>query len=71
MRGAAHAASFLATHVRVVKAAPATREDFAASPNVSFFNTGIGLGAIIGGKVIDLAACRSWDSSQLSRLAAR
>jgi DHA1 family inner membrane transport protein len=53
--GAAHAASFLANHVRVITAAPASREDFATLPNVSVFNTGIGLGAIIGGKVIDLA----------------
>lgn len=53
--GAAHAGSFVANHVRVIKAAPEGREDFAASLNVSVFNTGIGLGAVIGGKVIDLA----------------
>jgi hypothetical protein len=53
--GTAHAASFLANHVRVIKASLAGREDFAASLNVSFFKTGIGLSAIIGGKVIGVA----------------
>jgi predicted MFS family arabinose efflux permease len=53
--GGAHAACFVANHVRVIKAAPAGHEDVAASFNVSVFNTGIGLGAIIGGRVVDLA----------------
>ncbi len=53
--GAAHAAGFVANHVRVIKAAPDEHRDLAASLNVSVFNTGIGLGAIVGGQVIDRA----------------
>ena len=52
--GAAHAASFVSNHVRVMTAAPKGSEALAASLNVSVFNTGIGLGAIVGGKVIDV-----------------
>lgn len=51
--GAAHAASFVANHVRVIKAAPAGYEDIAASLNVSVFNAGIGMGAVVGGRLID------------------
>ncbi|GAB7544064.1 hypothetical protein CS8_037360 [Cupriavidus sp. 8B] len=49
--GAAHAASFVANHVRVIKAAPVGYEDIAASLNVSVFNTGIGMGAIVRGRL--------------------
>lgn len=52
--GAAHAASFVANHVRVMTAAPKGSEALAASLNVSVFNTGIGLGAFVGGRVIDV-----------------
>jgi predicted MFS family arabinose efflux permease len=51
--GAAHAASFVANHVRVIKAAPAGYEEIAASLNVSVFNAGIGMGAVVGGRLID------------------
>lgn len=53
--GASHAASFVSNHVRVMKAAPPGSDTLAASLNVSVFNTGIGLGAIVGGRVIDLS----------------
>jgi predicted MFS family arabinose efflux permease len=53
--GAAPSACFVANQVRVIKAGPTGREDLAACFNVSVFNTGIGFGAIIGGKVIDVA----------------
>ncbi|WP_434054431.1 MAG: MFS transporter [Roseibium sp.] len=49
--GVAQSASFVANHVRVIQAAPHS-QDLAASLNVSVYNVGIGLGAIIGGEVI-------------------
>ncbi|GJH28989.1 MFS transporter [Caballeronia novacaledonica] len=51
--GAAHAAGFVTNHVRTIRSAPPALQDFAASVNVSIFNAGIGLGAVVGGKVID------------------
>ncbi|MDD2046301.1 MFS transporter [Pseudomonas putida] len=50
--GAAQAALFLVSHVRLIKAAPQAPA-FAASLNIAGANLGIGLGAIIGGRVID------------------
>ncbi|MDD2056522.1 MFS transporter [Pseudomonas sp. GD03860] len=50
--GAAQAALFLVSHVRVIKAAPQAPA-FAASLNIAGANLGIGLGAVIGGRVID------------------
>lgn len=50
--GIAQSASFVANHVRVIKAVPEAPE-LAASLNVSVCNVGIGLGAVIGGGVID------------------
>lgn len=49
--GTAQAASFVANHVRVINAAPHS-QDLAASLNVSVYNVGIGLGALVGGEVI-------------------
>ncbi|CAN7396436.1 MULTISPECIES: MFS transporter [unclassified Variovorax] len=51
--GTAHAAGFVATHVRVMKAAPVGQEALAAALSVTFFNTGIAGGALVGGQVID------------------
>lgn len=53
--GAAHAAGFVTNHVRTIRSAPAALQDLTASLNVSIFNAGIGLGAVVGGKVIDAA----------------
>lgn len=50
--GAAQAALFLVSHVRLIKAAPQAPA-FAASLNIAGANLGIGLGAVIGGRVID------------------
>ncbi|MBD8495868.1 MFS transporter [Pseudomonas syringae] len=50
--GVAQAALFLVCHVRIMKAAPQAPA-FAASLNVAGGNLGIGLGALIGGRVID------------------
>ncbi|PWB35610.1 MFS transporter [Pseudomonas sp. SDI] len=50
--GASQAALFLVSHVRVIKAAPQAAA-FAASLNIAGANLGIGLGALIGGRVID------------------
>lgn len=50
--GMAQAALFMVSHVRVMKAAPQAAA-FAASLNISGANLGIGLGAILGGSVID------------------
>ncbi|MBH3427668.1 MFS transporter [Pseudomonas alkylphenolica] len=50
--GATQAALFLVSHVRLIKAAPQAPA-FAASLNIAGGNLGIGLGAIIGGRVID------------------
>ena len=50
--GMAQAALFLVSHVRLIKAAPQAPA-FAASLNVAGGNLGIGLGAIIGGRVVD------------------
>ena len=46
------AALFIVSHVRVMKAAPGASA-FAASLNISGANLGIGVGALIGGRVID------------------
>ncbi|MNT91997.1 putative arabinose transporter [compost metagenome] len=43
---------FLVSHVRLIKAAPQAPA-FAASLNIAGGNLGIGLGALIGGRVID------------------
>lgn len=50
--GATQAALFLVSHVRVIKAAPSAPA-FGASLNIAGGNLGIGLGAVIGGQVID------------------
>lgn len=52
MWGISQAALFIVCHVRLMKAAPEAPA-FAASLNISGANLGIGLGAIIGGHVID------------------
>lgn len=46
------AALFLVSHVRLIKAAPQAPA-FAASLNIAGANLGIGLGAMVGGRVID------------------
>ena len=50
--GIAQAALFIVCHVRLMKAAPEAPA-FAASLNISGANIGIGLGAVVGGNVID------------------
>ena len=50
--GIAQAGLFIVCHVRVMKSAPEAPA-FAASLNISGANTGIGIGAIVGGYVID------------------
>ncbi|WP_312299899.1 MFS transporter [Stutzerimonas nitrititolerans] len=50
--GITQAALFLVSHVRLMKTAPETPA-FGASLNISGTNLGIGLGAIVGGHVID------------------
>lgn len=50
--GIAQAALLLVSHVRVMKSAPSAPA-FAASLNISGANLGIGLGAFVGGHVID------------------
>ncbi|PTU00037.1 MFS transporter, partial [Pseudomonas sp. HMWF031] len=50
--GITQAALFLVSHVRLMKAAPEAPA-FAASLNIAGANLGIGLGAMIGGRVID------------------
>ncbi|WP_296187051.1 MFS transporter [Pseudomonas sp. UBA1879] len=50
--GVTQAALFLVSHVRLMKAAPQAPA-FAASLNIAGANLGIGLGAIVGGRVID------------------
>jgi predicted MFS family arabinose efflux permease len=50
--GFAQGASFVINQVRVMKAAPADAQAFAASLNVSVCNVGIGLGAIVGGRAV-------------------
>jgi MFS transporter, DHA1 family, inner membrane transport protein len=50
--GVTQAALFLVSHVRLMKAAPQAPA-FAASLNIAGANLGIGIGAIIGGRVID------------------
>ncbi|OZI79621.1 MFS transporter [Bordetella genomosp. 2] len=50
--GIAQAAMFIVNHVRLMKAAP-DAPAFAASLNISGANIGIGIGALVGGLVID------------------
>ena len=50
--GIAQAALFIVCHVRLMKSAPEAPA-FAASLNISGANIGIGLGAVVGGHVID------------------
>lgn len=50
--GITQSALFLVSHVRLMKAAPQAPA-FAASLNIAGANLGIGIGAIIGGRVID------------------
>ncbi|XVN16450.1 MFS transporter [Pseudomonas corrugata] len=50
--GVTQAALFLVSHVRLMKAAPQAPA-FAASLNIAGANLGIGLGAMVGGRVID------------------
>ncbi len=50
--GITQAALFLVSHVRLMKVAPQAPA-FAASLNIAGANLGIGLGAMIGGRVID------------------
>jgi predicted MFS family arabinose efflux permease len=52
--GFAQGASFVVNQVRVMKAAPDHAQAFAASLNISVCNVGIGLGAIVGGRAVDL-----------------
>lgn len=58
MWGAAHAAGFVTNHVRTIRSAPTSLQDLTASLNVSIFNAGIGMGAVIGGRVIDTVGLR-------------
>lgn len=62
--GITQAALFLVSHVRVMKAA-AGAPAFGASLNISGANLGIGLGAIVGGQVIE-----SWGLATLGYAAA-
>ncbi len=64
--GAAQAALFIVCHVRLMKAAPQAPA-FAASLNISGANIGIGVGAIVGGGVIDTFGLPSlgWASSSI------
>ena len=50
--GVTQAALFLVSHVRLMKVAPHAPA-FAASLNIAGANLGIGLGAMVGGRVID------------------
>ncbi|MCF5355094.1 MFS transporter, partial [Pseudomonas syringae] len=50
--GVTQAAMFLVSHVRLMKAAPHAPA-FAASLNIAGATLGIGLGAMVGGHVID------------------
>ncbi|WP_235567210.1 MFS transporter [Lysobacter sp. Root604] len=50
--GVTQAALFIVSHVRVMKAAPGASA-FAASLNISGANLGIGVGALVGGRVIE------------------
>ena len=50
--GVSQAAMFLVSHVRLMKVAPHAPA-FAASLNIAGANLGIGLGAMVGGRVID------------------
>ncbi len=50
--GMTQAAMFLVSHVRMMKAAPQAPA-FAASLNIAGANVGVGLGAMVGGRVID------------------
>ncbi|SEM68930.1 Predicted arabinose efflux permease, MFS family [Pseudomonas sp. ok272] len=50
--GVTQAALFLVSHVRLIKVAPQAPA-FAASLNIAAANLGIGLGALVGGRVID------------------
>ena len=50
--GVTQAAMFLVSHVRLMKVAPHAPA-FAASLNIAGANLGIGLGAMVGGRVID------------------
>ncbi|SSW71470.1 MFS transporter [Achromobacter agilis] len=50
--GIAQAALFIVCHVRLMKSAPEAPA-FAASLNISGANIGIGLGAVVGGRIID------------------
>lgn len=56
--GIAQAALLLVSHVRVMKSAPSAPA-FAASLNISGANLGIGLGAFVGGYVIDSTGIES------------
>ncbi|OZI49223.1 MFS transporter [Bordetella genomosp. 5] len=62
--GIAQAALFLVCHVRVMKSAPQAPA-FAASLNISGANIGIGVGAVIGGAIIDRLglAALGWTSA--------
>jgi MFS transporter, DHA1 family, inner membrane transport protein len=52
--GFAQGASFVVNQVRVMKAAPVHGQAFAASLNISVCNVGIGLGAIVGSRAVDV-----------------
>jgi len=52
--GFAQGASFVVNQVRVMKAAPVHAQAFAASLNISVCNVGIGLGAILGGRAVEV-----------------
>lgn len=56
--GGAHAAGFVTNHVRTIRSSPPELQELAASLNVSIFNAGIGMGAVVGGKAIDAIGLR-------------
>ncbi|OZI65635.1 MFS transporter [Bordetella genomosp. 1] len=62
--GISQAALFIVCHVRVMKSAPQAPA-FAASLNISGANIGIGLGAVVGGAIIDRLglAALGWSSA--------
>ncbi len=66
--GATQAALFLVSHVRLIKAAPQAPA-FAASLNIAGANLGIGLGAVIGGRVIDTLGLSSLGFSAAALIA--
>lgn len=60
--GAALNAGFIASQLRVMKQTPETQE-FASALSVTIAQVGIGLGALIGGRVIDAEGLSALDSA--------